>query len=43
VAPSLAVVAVPLPAVKTGHASWSLRAIILSGLSPPPDPFPPRA
>jgi hypothetical protein len=43
VAPSLAVVAVPLPAVETGHASWSLRAIVLSGLSPPPDPFPPRA
>jgi hypothetical protein len=43
VAPSLAVVAFKLPAVSTGHASWSLRAIALSGLSPPPDPFPPRA
>ncbi|HTB35855.1 MAG TPA: hypothetical protein VK777_02180 [Reyranella sp.] len=43
VAPWLAVVAFRLPAVETGHASWSLRAIVLSGLSPPPDPFPPRA
>jgi hypothetical protein len=43
VAPSLAAVAFRLPAVETGHASWSLRAIVLSGLSPPPDPFPPRA
>jgi hypothetical protein len=43
VAPSLAAVAFQLPMVSTGHASWSLRAIALSGLSPPPDPFPPRA
>jgi hypothetical protein len=43
VAPSLAVVTFQLPVVSTGHASWSLRAIVLSGLSPPPDPFPPRA
>jgi hypothetical protein len=42
VAPSLAVAAFWLPAVETGSASLSLRAIILSGLSPPPDPFPPR-
>jgi hypothetical protein len=42
-APTLAVVAFQLPMVSTGHASWPLRAIALSGLSPPPDPFPPRA
>ena len=42
VSPSLAVVAFRLPAVETGHAPWSLRAIVLSGRSPPPDPFPPR-
>ena len=42
VAPALAVVAFQLPMVSTGHVSWSLRAIALSGLSPPPDPFPPR-
>jgi len=43
VAPSLAVAAFRLPAVETGHASRSLRAIVLNGLSPPPDPLPPRA
>jgi hypothetical protein len=43
VAPSLAVVSFRLPAIETGHASWSLHTTILSGLSPPPDPFPPRA
>jgi hypothetical protein len=43
VAPSLAVTTFRLPAIEIGHASWSLRATILSGLSPPPDPFPPRA
>jgi hypothetical protein len=43
VTPSLAVVAFRLPALEAGHTSWSLRAIALSGLSPPPDPFPPRA
>ena len=43
VAPSLAVVAFRLPPVETGQSSWSLRAIVLNGLSPPPDPFPPRA
>jgi hypothetical protein len=43
VAPSLAVIAFRLPAIETSHVPWSLRAIVLSGLSPPPDPFPPRA
>jgi hypothetical protein len=43
VAPSLAVVAFRLPAIATGSVPRSLRAIVLSGLSPPPDPFPPRA
>ena len=43
VAPSLAAMAFELPPIETSHAPWSLRAIILSGLSPPPDPFPPRA
>jgi len=43
VAPSLVVAAFRLPAVATGRASWPPRALILSGLSPPPDPFPPRA
>jgi hypothetical protein len=42
VAPSLAVVAFRLPAIEPSQAPSSLRAIILSGLSPPPDPFPPR-
>jgi hypothetical protein len=42
VAPTLAVVAFRLPAVETGEAPRSLRAAILSGLSPPPDPLPPR-
>jgi hypothetical protein len=42
VAPSLGAVAFELPVISTGHASWSFRAIALSGLSPPPDPFPPR-
>jgi hypothetical protein len=43
VAPSLAVASFRLPAIETAHAQWSLCATILSGLSPPPDPFPPRA
>ncbi len=43
VAPSLAVATFQLPAIGANHAPWLLRAIILSGLSPPPDPIPPRA
>jgi hypothetical protein len=42
VAPSLAVVAFRLPAIESGDATWSLPTSFLSGLSPPPDPFPPR-
>lgn len=43
VAPSLAVATFRLPAIDANHAPLPPRAIILSGLSPPPDPFPPRA
>ena len=43
VAPSLVAVAFRLPDMATGATPRSLRTIILSGLSPPPDPFPPRA
>ena len=43
VAPSLAVDAFHLPAVETGQARWSPQPTRLRGLSPPPDPFPPRA
>jgi hypothetical protein len=42
-APTLAVATFDLPAVGFGKIRWSLRTISLSGLSTPPDPFPPRA
>jgi hypothetical protein len=42
-APTLATAAVALPPIESGEVRWSLRTAILSGLSPPPDPFPPRA
>ena len=44
VAPSLAVTAIfpPTPSL-AGEAFRPLRPALLSGLSPPPDPFPPRA
>jgi hypothetical protein len=42
VAPSLPIVAFWLPAIETSQAPWSPRATVLSGLSSPPDPFPPR-
>jgi hypothetical protein len=32
-----------LPAIGFGQVRWLLRTTLLSGLSPPPDPFPPRA
>jgi len=32
-----------VPAIGFTRIRWSLRATALSGLSPPPDPFPPRA
>jgi len=43
VAPTLAVAAFDLPAMGFDKIRWSLRATSLTGLSPPPDPFPPRA
>lgn len=44
VAPSLAVTAVSLPTPSVaGEAFRPIRPALLSGLSPPPDPFPPRA
>ena len=42
-APTLAPVTFDLPPIATVEVLWSLRITILSGLSPPPDPFPPRA
>jgi hypothetical protein len=39
--PTLAT-AFDLPAIGFGKIRWPLRATVLSGLSPPPDPFPPR-
>ena len=41
--PTLATAAVDLPIVESGQPLWSLGAAVLNGLSPPPDPFPPRA
>jgi hypothetical protein len=32
-----------LPAIGFSQIRWSLRTAALSGLSPPPDPLPPRA
>jgi hypothetical protein len=43
VAPSLVAVAFRLPEMATDITPRSLGAIALSGLSPPPDPLPPRA
>ena len=43
VAPALATATVDLPAMSFDNIRWSLRSTSLSGLSPPPDPFPPRA
>jgi len=41
-APTLATATVDLPSMDASTIRWSLRATSLSGLSPPPDPFPPR-
>ena len=41
--PTLTTGAFDLPAIGFTKIRWSLRATALSGLSPPPDPFPPRA
>jgi hypothetical protein len=43
VAPTLATATFELPAVGSGMVRWSLLTTSLSGLSPPPDPLPPRA
>jgi len=43
VAPSLVVTPFRLPVIEANHVAWSPRVLILSGLSPPPEPFPPRA
>ncbi len=43
VAPTLPATVVDLPPIETGKVQWSRGAAILSGLSPPPDPYPPRA
>jgi hypothetical protein len=40
--PTLGVATVTLPAIDTGKTAWPSRLAALSGLSPPPDPFPPR-
>ena len=41
--PAVLVAAVPLPAGRYVTLHWSPAHRTLSGLSPPPDPFPPRA
>lgn len=44
VAPSLGVPAVSLPTPSVASEAFRpIRPAVLSGLSPPPDPFPPRA
>ena len=42
-APTLVPTTIDLPPLEAAKVHWSLRTTILSGLSPPPDPFPPRA
>jgi hypothetical protein len=41
-APPLGVATFALPAINTGKTAWPSRLAALSGLSSPPDPFPPR-
>ena len=41
--PALTRTAVDLPAADLSEIHWPHPATILSGLSPPPDPFPPKA
>ena len=43
VAPILGTSAIDLPASDLGKVLWSVSTTTLTGLSPPPDPFPPRA
>ena len=40
--PILVVSAVDMPAIVLGEVLWSAVAMTLTGLSQPPDPFPPR-
>lgn len=40
--PTLGVTAFALPAIGATTIPWPPRSMVLSGLSPPPDPFPPR-
>jgi hypothetical protein len=40
--PTLGVATFVLPAIDTGKTAWPSLLAALSGLSPPPDPFPPR-
>jgi len=40
--PALGVATVAPPAIDTGKTAWPSRLATLHGLSPPPDPFPPR-
>lgn len=41
--PTLASIGIDLPAVDFSEVHWPHPATILSGLSPLPDPFPPKA
>ncbi|MDP1965281.1 MAG: hypothetical protein Q8K93_24115 [Reyranella sp.] len=41
--PTLGVVAFALPEIGATTMPWPVRLAFLTGLSPPPDPFPPRA
>ena len=40
--PAIAAATTDLPAAEFHVIHWSVRTAALSGLSPPPDPFPPR-
>lgn len=42
-APTLATATYDLPTIETGTIRWRFESTSLRGLSPPPDPFPPRA
>jgi hypothetical protein len=42
-APTLVSASVVLPPIESGKVRWSIRTATLSGQSPPPEPFPPRA
>lgn len=41
--PALFITAFTLPEIGYVEIHWASRPASLSGLSPPPDPFPPRA